>query len=55
MKRLTPYLLLAFVASIAMLDAQIAITRLLSYRFFYHYVFFVVSLAQLGLAGAGAG
>lgn len=54
MRRLTPYLLLAFVTSIAMLDAQIAITRLLSYRFFYHYVFFVISLAQLGLAGAGA-
>lgn len=54
MTRLTPYLLIAFVTSIAMLDAQIAITRLLSYRFFYHYVFFVVSLAQLGLAGAGA-
>ena len=42
MTRLTPYLLIAFVTSIAMLDAQIAITRLLSYRFFYHYVFFAV-------------
>jgi len=37
-----------------LLDAQVTVTRLLAYRFYYHFVFFVISLAQLGLAAAGA-
>ena len=46
--------LIIFLSSICLLNAEITITRLLAYRFFYHYVFLVVSLAQLGLAAAGA-
>ena len=40
--------------SLALLNAQVTVTRLIAYRFFYHFVFFVVSLAQLGLAASGA-
>lgn len=40
--------------SLALLDAEVTVTRLLGYRLFYHFVFFVISLAQLGMAGAGA-
>ncbi len=44
----------AFLVALALLHAEITVTRLLAYQFFYHFVFLVVSLAQLGLAGAGA-
>ena len=44
-----PYGLVAFLTAFALLNGQIATTRLLSYPLFYHFVFFVVSLAQLGL------
>lgn len=43
-----------FFVSLALLAAQVAVTRLLAYRLFYHFVFFVISLSQLGLAAAGA-
>jgi hypothetical protein len=48
------YAAIAFLVSLALLNSQVTVTRLLAYRFFYHYVFFVISLAQLGLAAAGA-
>lgn len=46
--------LIVFLVSLALLNAQVTVTRLLAYRFFYHFVFLAISLAQLGLAGAGA-
>lgn len=54
--RISPRLatVIAFLVALALLCAQVAVTRLLAYRLFYHFVFLVVSLAQLGLAGAGA-
>ncbi len=48
------YGLVVFVVSVALLNAQVTATRLLAYRFFYHFVFLVISMAQLGLAAAGA-
>ena len=46
--------LVAFLISLALLSGQVTVTRLLSYPLFYHFVFLVISLAQLGLAAAGA-
>src|SRR5262245_23669325 len=46
--------LIVFLVSLSLLNAQVSVTRLLAYRFFYHFVFFVISLSQLGLAVAGA-
>jgi hypothetical protein len=43
-----------FLVSAAMLSAEVTVTRLLSYKFYFHFVFLVISLAQLGIAGAGA-
>jgi hypothetical protein len=48
------YFVVVFLVSVAMLGAQVTVTRLLSYKFYFHFVFLVVSLAQLGIAGAGA-
>ncbi len=49
-----PYGLIVLVVSVALLSAQVTATRLLGYRFYYHFVFLVISMAQLGLAAAGA-
>jgi len=43
-----------FVLALVMLSTEVTVTRLLAYKFYYHYVFLVLSLAQLGLAAAGA-
>jgi hypothetical protein len=48
------YFVVVFLVSLAMLGAQVTVTRLLSYKFYFHFVFLVISLAQLGIAGAGA-
>jgi MFS family permease len=48
------YFAVIFLVSVAMLGAQVTVTRLLSYKFYFHFVFLVISLAQLGIAGAGA-
>jgi hypothetical protein len=43
-----------FLTCLAMLSAEVTVTRLLSYRFFFHFVFLVLSLAHLGIAGGAA-
>jgi Spermine/spermidine synthase domain len=48
------YYLILFLVSLAMLSAQVTVTRLLSYKLFFHFVFLIISLAHLGIAGAGA-
>jgi spermidine synthase len=55
-RRVSPlrFCLILFLVSLSMLSAQITVTRLLSYKFFFHFVFLVISLAHLGIAGAGA-
>jgi predicted membrane-bound spermidine synthase len=48
------YYLILFLVSLSMLSAEVTVTRLLSYKFFLHFVYLVISLAHLGIAGAGA-
>ena len=48
------YFIVVFLVSLTMLSAEVTVTRLLSYKFYFHFVFLVISLAQLGIAGAGA-
>jgi hypothetical protein len=48
------FCLILFLVSLAMLSAQVTVTRLLSYKLFFHFVFLIISLAHLGIAGAGA-
>jgi hypothetical protein len=48
------YSAILFLVSLSMLSAQVTVTRLLAYKFFFHFVFLVISLAHLGIAGAGA-
>lgn len=48
------YFIVIFLLSVTMLSVQVTVTRLLSYKFYFHLVFLVISLAQLGIAGAGA-
>jgi len=45
---------IAFLVSLSMLSAEVTVTRLLSYKFFFHFVFLVLSLAQLGIAASAA-
>ena len=46
------YYAILFLVSLAMLSAQVTVTRLLSYKLFFHFVFLLISLAHLGIAGA---
>jgi hypothetical protein len=41
-----------FLLCVASLSMEVTVTRLLSYKFFFHFVFLVLSIAQLGLAAA---
>jgi spermine/spermidine synthase len=41
-----------FLLCLASLSTEVTVTRLLSYKFFFHFVFLVISIAQLGLAAA---
>ncbi len=43
----------AFLVAGALLLFQITFTRLISYKLFYHFVFFAISLSMLGLGAAG--
>ncbi len=42
-----------FWISCALILVEVSFTRLLAYKLYYHYVFFGISLALLGLGGAG--
>jgi spermidine synthase len=48
------YYIVIFIVCLAMLSAEITVTRLLAYKFFFNFVFLVLSLAQLGIATAAA-
>lgn len=47
------HLLVAFLVSAALVFVQVSFTRLVGYKLHYHFVFFAVSLALLGLGAAG--
>lgn len=47
-------LLAAFVLGFVGLTLEIAYTRIISFKIFYYYTYFVIGLALLGLGGAGA-
>jgi len=42
----------AFAVALALILVQIAFSRLISYKLFYHYVFLAISLSLLGLGAA---
>ena len=44
----------AFVLGFVGLALEIAYTRIISFKIFYYYTYFVIGLALLGLGGAGA-
>jgi hypothetical protein len=46
------YCAILLLVSLAMLSAQVTVTRLLSHKLFFHFVFLLISLAHLGIAGA---
>lgn len=47
------YLLTAFLVSAALIFVQVSFTRLIGFKLHYHFVFFAISLALLGLGAAG--
>ncbi len=46
-------LAIAFLVAGALILFQVSFTRLISYKLFYHFVFFAISLSLLGLGAAG--
>src|SRR3982074_1690180 len=48
------YYLIILLTCLSMLSAEVTVTRLLAYKFFFNFVFLVLSLAQLGIAAAAA-
>ena len=49
-----PRLATAFVIGVVSLTLEIAYTRIISFKLFYYYTYFVIGLALLGLGAAGA-
>ncbi len=47
------YLATAFLVAGSLILFQVSFTRLISYKLFYHFVFFAISLSLLGLGAAG--
>jgi hypothetical protein len=47
------YLATAFLVAGSLILFQVSFTRLVSYKLFYHFVFFAISLSLLGLGAAG--
>lgn len=45
---------IVFLVCLASLNAEVTVTRLLAYQFFYHFVFLALCLAHLGIAAAAA-